>query len=97
MQNVQFERFKRIDQLIRIKGTGTPSQLAKRLGFSERTVYDYINTMKDMGAPIKYCNFRQSYYYEEDGFFQIGFYARKTAILWAWVMSDLLGLDLVLA
>ncbi len=97
MQHLQLERLKRIDQLIRIKGTGTPAQLAQRLGFSERTVYDYLNMMKDMGAPIKYCNFRQSYYYEQDGNFQIGFYARKTAIIWIWLLEDLLGFDRVLA
>jgi hypothetical protein len=29
MQNALFDRFRRIDQLIRIKGTGTPAQLAE--------------------------------------------------------------------
>jgi len=62
-------RLKHIDSLIRIKGTGTPDQLAQRLGMSRRSLFDYLNLMKDYGAPIKYCSQRQSYYYETEGRF----------------------------
>ena len=59
-------RLEHIDNLIRIKGTGTPDQLAHRLGMSRRSLFDYLNLMK---APIKYCSHRQSYYYETEGRF----------------------------
>lgn len=66
-------RLQKLDYLIQIKGTGTPAQLAERLGISERSIYTYINQMKDLGAPIKFDNYRQSYYYDEEGSFIISF------------------------
>lgn len=59
-------RTRRLDKLIRRKSTGSPSQLANRLGVSEATIYRIIQEMKDMGAPIKYCRERQSYRYMRD-------------------------------
>jgi predicted DNA-binding transcriptional regulator YafY len=63
------ERLETLDRLIRIKGTGTPEQLSHRLGLSKRRLYEYILLMKELGADIKYCKFRQSYYYKEEGKF----------------------------
>lgn len=73
------ERLQRLDYLIRTKSTGTPSKLAERLGISERCIYKYLNLMKDFGAPIKFSNARQSYYYDEDGSFIVNFSFRKAA------------------
>ena len=66
-----------IDHLIRIKGTGTAEALGDRLGISRASVYEYLNLMKDNGAPIKFCKFRQSYYYNEDGSFAIRFMRKQ--------------------
>lgn len=66
-------RIKMIDHLIKIKGTGTAEALGDRLGISRASVYEYLNLMKDNGAPIKFCKFRQSYYYDEEGSFTICF------------------------
>jgi biotin operon repressor len=68
-----FKRIERLDRLIRTKATGRPDQLAIKLGMSKRSVFDYINLMKQNGAPIKFCPYRQSYYYDEEGFFKISF------------------------
>jgi predicted DNA-binding transcriptional regulator YafY len=73
MQRDIFERLTRIDHLIRIKGTGTPAQLAERLNLSERSIYDYISFLKGLGCPIKFDSYRESYYYEEEGSFVIAF------------------------
>jgi biotin operon repressor len=73
MTQESFKRIERIDHLIKIKATGTPDQLAYKLGMSRRSVFDYINLMKLNGAPIKFCHFRQTYYYEEQGSFKIKF------------------------
>lgn len=73
MQKEIFHRLERIDQLIRIKATGTPTELASKLGISERSVYEYLNLMKELGAPIKFNSYRQSYYYDEEGSFTISF------------------------
>jgi predicted DNA-binding transcriptional regulator YafY len=71
------KRIKFIDQLIRIKGTGPAEKLAERLGVSRATIYVYINLMKENGAPIKFCKFRKSYYYDEDGCFEIRFLRKE--------------------
>lgn len=68
-----FERLQTIDYLIRIKGTGKPAQLAKRLRISERTLYEFLKLMKDLGAPIEYDRYKESYYYTEKGGFNIRF------------------------
>ena len=66
-------RLKRLDALIAAKRTGTPKQLAEKLGLSERTVRNYITTLKELGAPIHYDRKRQSYCYIEDGRFRFTF------------------------
>ncbi len=69
----KIQRIQRIDRLIRIKATGSPKQLAQRLQIGERTVYDIIKAMRELGAPIKYCTVRESYYYEHEGSFNFNF------------------------
>ena len=61
----QISTLKRLDALIRRKGTGTPRQLASRLEISRTSVFNYLNILKNLGAPIAYCNHRQSYFYQE--------------------------------
>jgi len=63
----------RIDGLIRRKATGTPKELAYRLGVSERGLFKTLKLMKEMGAPINYNISRQSYMYEYEVDFSIGF------------------------
>jgi hypothetical protein len=58
----------RIDQLIRLKATGTPQTLGNKLELSERQARRVIDDMKDLGLPISYCKKRQSYYYESEVF-----------------------------
>ncbi|QHS61891.1 HTH domain-containing protein [Chitinophaga agri] len=76
-----FDRIRRIDLLIRMKGTGTAAELAERLGISRAQVYEYINLMKGLGAPIKYCKYRQSYFYNEEGKFYTCFIHKDAAVL----------------
>lgn len=73
MQKEIFQRLSRIDHFIRIKGTGTPSELADKIGISERSTYEYLRLMKDFGAPVSYSRQRKSYYYKEEGRFLISF------------------------
>ena len=45
--------------------TGTPKELASKLGVSERTVYNYISYMKnEMNAPIRFDNQKGTYCYK---------------------------------
>lgn len=66
-------RLKRLDCLIQSKSTGTPNELAEKLDISERWVYENINVLKKLGAPIKYCETTRSYLYEEVGQFLVEF------------------------
>jgi len=55
--------------------------------------------MKEMGAPIKYCTHRRSYYYESRVFFKFGFFCkggeterfyggeRKPSSLFSWIFK----------
>ncbi len=59
---------------MRQEGTGTPSELAKRLDLSERMVYNYVRLLKeDLNAPVAYNKFRRTYHFGEKG-----------RIVWEW-------------
>ena len=73
----QIAILERVDQLIRLKATGSPKQLAERLEVSEATVFRMIDTMKEMNAPIYYDLTRQSYVYTETTYFKCGFYIEE--------------------
>jgi len=46
---------------------------ARKMGISERSLYEYLKVLKDLGAPIKFSRQDHSYYYEIEGQFQIAF------------------------
>jgi predicted DNA-binding transcriptional regulator YafY len=71
------ERFKRLDEIISNKSSGTPAQLAARLEISESTLYEFIAVMKELGAPVQYDKQACRYYYEEAGRFNISFIKDK--------------------
>lgn len=68
-----FDRLRRLHRLINLRATGSPSELAERLGTTERTIYNWIALMKSMGAPIVFCRYRKTYYYEREVELLIGF------------------------
>ncbi|WP_438424360.1 hypothetical protein [Aquimarina macrocephali] len=72
----QIELIERVDQLIRLQATGTPEDLAYRLGISKTKLYRIINTMKTLNAPIEYDITIQSFVYAEAVGFTFGFYSR---------------------
>lgn len=64
---------KRMDRLIHAQSTGTPEEFAKRLSISVRSIYNYISLMKELGAPIQYSRFYESYIYKMEGRFILEF------------------------
>lgn len=74
----QIELIERIDQLIHLRATGTPCELAQRLDVSKPTLYRLIRTMKALNAPIEYDNAAKSFVYERSVRFQFGFYRGNT-------------------
>lgn len=69
----KMKMIERINSLIRRKATGTPKQLASKLCISERCLFNTLKVMKDMGGPIYFCLSRESYVYEYEVEFSIGF------------------------
>lgn len=63
----------RMDQLIRFRETGTPEDFANRLGISVRSLYNYLNIMKELGADIQYNKYTHSYEYLSEVRLYIGF------------------------
>ena len=70
-------RLIRLDHLINHKSTGTPADCAMKIGISERSLYDYLKILKDMGAPVKFSRGRRTYYYSEGGHFHVSFLPRE--------------------
>lgn len=61
-------RFSYLDALIRKRATGTPKELAKRLGLTERAWYKLRDELiNDLGLPLAYDSQRKTYYYTEEG------------------------------
>lgn len=68
MAKYDFHKLIYIEQLIKRKATGCPKELAKKVGLSERTLFEYLSFLKrELKAPIKFCKQRKSYYYQIDG------------------------------
>ena len=66
-------RILQMDQLIRQKATGTPRELASKIGLSERMIYEYLDLMKQWGAEIRFCKEHQSYLYINNVKFKYGY------------------------
>jgi len=58
------ERLNRMYRLIRKENTGSRNELAARLRVSERTVNNYLDEFRLMGAEIKFSKIRNTYYFD---------------------------------
>ncbi|MDR1181504.1 MAG: HTH domain-containing protein [Bacteroidales bacterium] len=71
----------RLDQLIRLKNTGSANDMAKKLEVSESTVYRLIDVLRIFvrhdGGNILYDKEKKTYYYDPSGYFLIKFIAYK--------------------
>jgi len=73
----KLQLIERVDQLIRMKATGSSKELADRLKLSRSTVFELLDTMRLMGAEIKYCKYKKSYYYVKEKVLAIGFVEKE--------------------
>jgi predicted DNA-binding transcriptional regulator YafY len=55
----------RLFKLAKLKGTGTPADLADRFEISERTIKRIVRELRDEGINIWYCPSAMSYVIEE--------------------------------
>ena len=56
----------RILRLADLKSTGSPSELAYRLGISVRSTKRYVSEIRDDGYLIRYCPVRRTYVTEKE-------------------------------
>jgi len=71
---VDLEKLDRIHHLIRRKATGTPDELARRIGMSVSRLYQILSYLRDeMHAPINYSRINCSYEYEFPTNFNLDF------------------------
>lgn len=73
MRKRYLNRLEYLDFLIRTKATGNPRVLARKLNISKRTVFEYIDLLKSLEAPIAYDRHQETYYYAEMGNFNFKF------------------------
>ena len=73
----QAERIQRIHELIKRRATGSPLELASRLGISKRQLHNLLDLMKQMGAPIVYSTALCSYHYKYEVAWNMGFSSLK--------------------
>jgi hypothetical protein len=68
------QRLSYLNQLIKQRATGSPKELARKLGITERAWYKLRDELvNDLNLPIDYCPHSRSYIYTEEGSFEIGF------------------------
>lgn len=78
MEKIQM--LERLDQLIKIKATGSPEELSIKLNISRSTVYYVIDCLKSLGADISYSNSKQSFIYNEEKKLIIGFISKNKIV-----------------
>jgi hypothetical protein len=63
--NKQPDRIKKMHRLIQTETTGSPEQFAQQLHLSRRQLYNELERLKELDAPIKYCKKKTSFYYTQ--------------------------------
>jgi len=59
----QLERLKRISKLITLRTTGEPKEFAEKMNLSRSQLYNDLQFLKDIGAPIVYCRKSKTFLY----------------------------------
>lgn len=58
---------------ISAEDTGTPKELAAKLGIAESHLYELLDVLKQLGGPIAYSRSRKTYRYTRPIAFKIGY------------------------
>lgn len=56
------EKLDFLAELIEKENTGNPDDLSERICVSLRTLYRYLDCLKDMGYRFSFCSRRKTYY-----------------------------------
>ena len=57
-------RIERLQEYIKRECTGDVEELSDKLGVSRRTLFYYIEILRDTGLVIKFDRYRNTYYYD---------------------------------
>lgn len=60
----QIEKIERLHKLIESNQSGDAKELSETLGLSRRTIYYYLQELREFGAIISYDEIKKTYYYE---------------------------------
>lgn len=69
----QIERLQLLNKLVREQRTGSPEELAGRIGVSRAKLYLILEELKDQGICIRYNKKLNSFMYENCNGLQLGF------------------------
>ena len=58
-------RMENLRHLIKHERTGDPAEFAKKLKISRRTLFHYLEILRDEGSKIKFNRNQKTYYYHE--------------------------------
>jgi len=67
------QRLQQMDQLIRLKATGSPRVFASRLGISKSSLYNHLDLLRMLGGPVKYNQQLSSFEYAYSVVLQLGY------------------------
>jgi predicted DNA-binding transcriptional regulator YafY len=59
------KKMENLKSQIERENTGTAEELAQKLCFSRRTLFNYFDLLKDKGCNIKFSRYRNTYYFDE--------------------------------
>ena len=62
----QIERLKQLNKLIEQERTGTPDDLARRLGISRSKLYELLDCVRGLGKNVAYQRSTQTFYYQDE-------------------------------
>lgn len=69
----QLERLRLMHKLIKEEETGSPDEFANKLNVGKRQLYNLMDDLKLLGAPIRYNTISKTYYYETECKIKIDF------------------------
>ena len=75
---MNIQKIKHFIHLVQKERTGSPTEVALKLGVSERMIYNYVNILKDvLNAPIDYNRHKKTFIFLKEG-----------KLFWEWVCEE---------
>lgn len=62
----QIEQLRKLHGMIKLETTGSPKMMAKKMRVSERQLYNLIDQLRTMDAPIRFNRRANTYFYTHD-------------------------------